>query len=61
MKRTTILLVALLAPFGGAAGPVLAAGLLWNVVLISGSLGGWLFQAVARTTLLPIVRRLQNT
>jgi uncharacterized membrane protein YbhN (UPF0104 family) len=58
--RETVL-VALLTPLGGAAGPVLAAGLLWNVVLISGSLGGWLFQAVARTTLLPMVRRLQNT
>jgi uncharacterized membrane protein YbhN (UPF0104 family) len=58
--RETVL-VALLAPFGGAAGPVLAAGLLWNVVLIAGSLGGWLAQSVARTMLLPMVRRLQNT
>jgi uncharacterized membrane protein YbhN (UPF0104 family) len=53
-------LVALLAPFGGAPGPVLAAGLLWNLVLIAGSLGGWLLQALVSTTW-PIVRRLQNT
>ena len=35
-------LVALLRPFGGAAGPVMAAGLLWDAVLIVGAVGGWL-------------------
>jgi uncharacterized membrane protein YbhN (UPF0104 family) len=35
-------LVALMAPFGGAAGPVLVAGLLWDAVLVVGSLSGWL-------------------
>jgi len=35
-------LVAFLRPFDGAAGPVMAAGLLWDVVLVIGSLGGWL-------------------
>ena len=35
-------LVALLTPFGAAAGPVLAAGLLWDAVLVVGGVGGWL-------------------
>jgi len=35
-------LIALLRPFGGVAGSVMAAGLLWDVVLVTGSLGGWL-------------------
>lgn len=65
-------LVALLAPFGGAAGPVLAAGLLWDVVLIAGSVGGWLLfcalhPAVERRavreggTPAPAVPRVQKT
>lgn len=41
-------LVALLAPFGGAPGPVLAAGLLWDLVLIAGSVGGWLLFVIMR-------------
>jgi uncharacterized membrane protein YbhN (UPF0104 family) len=39
-------LVGLLAPFGGEAGPVLAAGVLWDAVLILGSLSGWLALSV---------------
>lgn len=35
-------LIALLGPLGGAAGPVMAAGLLWDAVLIVSSIGGWL-------------------
>ncbi len=53
-------LVALLAPFGGAAGPVLAAGLLWDVVLIVASVGGWLL-CLARTSGSTPAVRVQKT
>jgi len=35
-------LVALLRPLGGAPGPVMAAGLLWDAVIVIGALAGWL-------------------
>jgi uncharacterized membrane protein YbhN (UPF0104 family) len=35
-------LVALLRPLGGAPGAVMAAGLLWDAVMIVSALGGWL-------------------
>jgi len=35
-------LIALLRPFGGAPGPVMAAGLLWQLVFVSGAVVGWL-------------------
>jgi uncharacterized membrane protein YbhN (UPF0104 family) len=35
-------LVAFMQPFGAAAGPVMAAGLLWESVLVSGGAVGWL-------------------
>ena len=35
-------LIALLGPFGGAPGSVMAAGLLWQLVFVSGALVGWL-------------------
>jgi uncharacterized membrane protein YbhN (UPF0104 family) len=35
-------LIALLQPFGGAPGPVMAAGLLWQAVFVSGAVVGWL-------------------
>lgn len=54
-------LVALLAPFGGAAGPVLAAGLLWDLVLVAGSLGGWLLLFAAGGTPPSAVARVQKT
>jgi uncharacterized membrane protein YbhN (UPF0104 family) len=41
-------LVALMAPLGGAAVSVLAAGLLWDAVLIVGGLGGWMVRCAAR-------------
>ena len=53
-------LIALLRPFGGAAGAVMAAGLLWDAVIIVGAIGGWLVicaLAGARPTLL---RRTQT-
>lgn len=53
-------LVALLGPFGGAAGPVLAAGLLWDAVLIVGSVGGWLILWVQRATPPTGLRRIQT-
>ncbi|MGQ0734670.1 MAG: lysylphosphatidylglycerol synthase transmembrane domain-containing protein [Acidobacteriota bacterium] len=53
-------LVALLGPLGGAAGPVLAAGLLWDAVLIVGSLGGWLTLRVVQATLLTTLHRVQQ-
>lgn len=54
-------LVALMAPFGGAAGPVLAAGLLWDAVLIVGSVSGWLLLSIGRTTSPCSVPRVQKT
>jgi hypothetical protein len=35
-------LVALLRPFGALPGPVMAASLLWDAVIIGGALAGWL-------------------
>jgi uncharacterized membrane protein YbhN (UPF0104 family) len=35
-------LVAFMQPLGGAPGPVMAAGLLWESVLVSGGLVGWI-------------------
>jgi uncharacterized membrane protein YbhN (UPF0104 family) len=35
-------LVAFMQPLGGAPGPVMAAGLLWESVLVSGGVVGWL-------------------
>jgi uncharacterized membrane protein YbhN (UPF0104 family) len=39
-------LVALLRPFGGAPGAVMAAGLLWEALIILGALIGWLVLCV---------------
>ena len=39
-------LIALLRPFGGAPGPVMAAGLLWQLIFVSGAVVGWLGCAV---------------
>lgn len=39
-------LVALLRPFGGLPGPVMAASLLWDAVIIGGALAGWLVLCV---------------
>ena len=41
-------LIALLRPFGGAAGPVMATGLLWDAVVVASSLIGWLTLGLAR-------------
>jgi hypothetical protein len=49
-------LIALLRPFGGAPGPVMAAGLLWDAVLVAGSLGGWLVLQVV-TSFRPLTAR----
>ena len=54
-------LVALMAPFGGAAGPVLAAGLLWDAVLMVGSVGGWLLLSIAGAAPARTVPRIQKT
>lgn len=39
-------LVALLQPLGGLPGPVMAASLLWDAVIIAGALAGWLVLCV---------------
>jgi hypothetical protein len=39
-------LVALLQPFGGLPGPVMAASLLWDAVIIGGAFAGWLIVCV---------------
>jgi uncharacterized membrane protein YbhN (UPF0104 family) len=54
-------LVGLLAPFGGAPGPVLAAGVLWDAVLILGSLGGWLLLSALFTAPVYTVPGVQKT
>jgi uncharacterized membrane protein YbhN (UPF0104 family) len=35
-------LIALLRPFGGEPGSVMAAGLLWQLMFVGGAVGGWL-------------------
>jgi uncharacterized membrane protein YbhN (UPF0104 family) len=52
-------MVALLGPLGGAAGPVLAASLLWDGVLIVGAVVGW-FALCVLPGLRPAARRFQN-
>ena len=53
-------MVALLGPLGGAAGPVLAASLLWDGVLIVGAVAGW-FALCVLPGLRPAARRFQNS
>lgn len=53
-------LIALLRPLGGAPGPVLAAGLLWDGILIVGALAGW-FVLCVLPGLRPAIRRFQNS
>ena len=52
-------MIALLRPLGGAPGPVMAAGLLWDAVLIVGAVAGWLVLCVL-PGFRPPLRRFQN-
>jgi uncharacterized membrane protein YbhN (UPF0104 family) len=52
-------LIALLRPLGGAPGPVLAAGLLWDAILIVGALSGWLALCILPNLRPNVLRRLQ--
>ena len=53
-------LIALLRPFGGAAGAVMAAGLLWDAVIIAGALGGWLMLGALSGLRPALLRRIQT-
>ena len=53
-------LIALLRPFGGAAGAVMAAGLLWDAVIIAGAISGWLMVCVLPHRRLTLLRRIQT-
>jgi uncharacterized membrane protein YbhN (UPF0104 family) len=53
-------LIALLRPFGGAPGAVMAAGLLWDVVIIAGAIGGWLMVCILPHWRLTMLRRIQT-
>ena len=52
-------MIALMKPLGGAAGPVLAAGLLWDAVLIVGAVLGWFLLCVAPGLRMGFLRRVQ--
>lgn len=52
-------LIALLRPFGGAAGAVMAAGLLWDAVIIVGALSGWLMLSALSGLRPTLLRRIQ--
>lgn len=52
-------MIALMRPLGGAPGPVLAAGLLWDGVLIAGAVLGWLVLCVLPGLRPAVLRRSQ--
>lgn len=54
-------LVALLRPFGGEAGAVLAAGLLWEAVIIVGALIGWGLFCALPSLRQPTVRPIETS
>jgi uncharacterized membrane protein YbhN (UPF0104 family) len=53
-------MIALMKPLGGAAGPVLASGLLWDAVLIVGAVVGWFVLCVLPNLGIGSFRRLQT-
>jgi hypothetical protein len=53
-------LIVLLRPFGGTPGPVMVASLLWQGVLVSGALAGWLAWTVIPGFAPVALRRLQT-
>ena len=53
-------MIALMKPLGGAAGPVLASGLLWDAVLILGAVIGWFVLCVLPGMGIGSFRRLQT-
>jgi uncharacterized membrane protein YbhN (UPF0104 family) len=52
-------MIALMQPLGGAAGPVLASGLLWDAVLIVGAVVGWFLLCVVPGLRVGFLRRAQ--
>lgn len=53
-------MIALLRPLGGAPGPVMASGLLWDAVLIVGAVVGWMVLCVLPGFRPAMLRRFQT-
>lgn len=53
-------MIALLRPLGGAPGPVMASGLLWDAVMIVGAVAGWLVLCILPGLRPSMLRRFQT-